>query len=67
MDFGNGRPRINHGGKREQGEDGADHGESPNCPPHPIDHSPGAFIPEQLGLRRACSATARPALATVVN
>jgi hypothetical protein len=33
MDFGNGRACIDHGGKREQGEDGADHGEPPNASP----------------------------------
>jgi hypothetical protein len=67
MEFGNGRARIDHGGKREQGKGGADHGEPPNCPPHPIDHPPRVFIPGQFGLRRAYGAIARPMPATVVN
>ena len=57
VDLGSSRASIERSEscEHEQSEGGADHGESPNCPPRSIDHSPGIFIPEQFGPSRAAS------------
>jgi hypothetical protein len=68
MDFGNGRAR--HGGKREQGKGGADHGEPPNASPvQLITHRERLFLNHSACavLTAPLRRLSWPTLATVVN